>query len=188
VNRRIRIDLRLASAGILAIVTALTVLLVTAGDPKVEIAVAAEPMASGRPVAELSFKSRPVLDSTGLIESDHLVELSDHVLAVPLEQGDPLFRSALVAPDTGHHVDLLGLDLRPAAAVQGHLIAGDVIDVYAVDPFELLVTDVPVVMATTDEGSLGGGDVQLLLAVDDETATVLVAASAGELHLVRKGG
>jgi hypothetical protein len=73
-------------------------------------------------------------------------------------------------------------------AVQGQLIAGDLVDIYVTDDLEtrLLAASIKVISAEVDTVGLVGSDVALLLAVDDALAPRLVAAmQTAAIDLVR---
>jgi hypothetical protein len=186
---RLAVDSRLLGAGLLAAIAAVTVLVATRPPETTSVVVVADPVAAGTPVHAIELEERPVTDSTGLVPAADLDLFVDHVLLVDLAPGDPVFQSALSAPETASESDVMGVELPSAAAVHGALVAGDEVDVYLVsDPAVPIATSVTVVAALTDGGSLGTGDVGLLLAVDDALAASLVEAiSTDSVHLVRSG-
>jgi Flp pilus assembly protein CpaB len=91
--------------------------------------------------------------------------------------------------------NLLALEIDEAHAVLGRLNPGDAVDIYAsASPLgaptetRLIASSVYVVDATVSDSSVGGSQVQLLLAVNDELAATLTAAmNGGALDLVRVG-
>lgn len=187
-NRRLTLDSRMLAAAALAAIAALVVLAVTRPEPTTDVLVAAAPGAAGTPLAALDLGTRPVSDSGGLVSSVDREAMADHVLLVDIEAGTPVVASILADPATGAGVDVIGLELASEAAVHGMLEPGDSVDIY-VDtvPDAPVASDVPVVGVFTDGGSLGLGDVGVLLAVDDTLALVVAATDGSAIHLVRKG-
>lgn len=182
-------DSRMLAAAALAAVMAVTVLMATAPSSTVDVLVAATPAAAGSRVDSLELERRAVLDSTGLVPAADLAEVAAHTLLIDLEPGSPLVATAIEDPQGGHGIDVVGLELPSDAAVHGALVAGDEVDVYSTsDPATLIARRVVVVAVLGDGGSLGTGDIGVLLAVDDELAPTLIAAAADDaLHLVRRG-
>jgi hypothetical protein len=136
---------------------------------------------------DLSIAAAPPLP--GFVAAADLEALADHTLAARLDAGSPLLASLLVPPPQAHR-DVAALTLDPAHAVQGDLVAGDLVDIYITTSgaTELLAADVLVLAASTGRGGLEGGDTSLLLAVDTELAARLVAAvHNAEVDLVRRG-
>ena len=188
-RRTFSVDMRLIAAAALAGIAALIVLGVTAPPERVPVLVAGSPLADGVRLSELDTTSRRVEDPTGLISESAAAELSDHVLSVPLSPGEPILESLLLDPHEENRVDILGLDLEAPAAVQGRLSPGDRVDVYAAGPeVRLIAESVSVVAVERDTGTLGAGDIHILLAVEGDMAGRLIAASGTDsIHLVRRG-
>lgn len=187
---RLTVDSRMLGAALLAAVAALVVLAMTRPPDTTDVLVAVTPAAAGTRLGDAELTTRPVSDPAGLIPADELTSIADHVLAVDLDVGMPLVMSMLGSPEGAGVVDVVGLELRSDAAVHGVLVPGDSVDVYVTSsPDQPVARSVTVVGVFTDRGSLGVGDVGLLLAVDDELAPIVVGASdAGAIHLVRRGG
>lgn len=188
-NRRLTVDSRMLAAAALAAVSALVVLAVTRPEPTTEVLVASAPAAAGTPMGEIDLDTRSVADPTGLVAASTRDEFDGHVLLVDLEEGSPVTQSVLAGPETGTGVDVVGVELTSDAAVHGVLEPGDAVDVYVTSAVDgPIARGVTVVGVFTDGGSLGVGDVGVLLAVDDDLAPLVVAASDGDsIHLVRKG-
>ena len=187
---RLKVDLRLLGAGLLAATVALVVLLVTSPPERTPILSAGSDLPAGVPFNELDVELREVEDVAGLIVAEMGGGLDAHVLMAPLAAGSPIPRSLLAAPEQGRGSDLLGLDLDSAAAVHGWLHAGDLVDVYAVgDEVTRIAEDVPVVDIVIDSTSLASGRVRVVLAVGDELGTGLLTAigRGADPHLIRKG-
>ncbi len=184
-----QMDVRLLSAGLLAAVAALVVLMATAPPERTAIVVAGSDLPAGVPISELDLESRDVESTAGLIGLEDVGELGEHVLGSSLAAGSPIPRSLLFTPQSERGVDLLGLYLESAAAVHGRLRAGDVVDVYVVsEDTHLIAEAVAIVGAEVESTSVGSGRVRLLVAVaDDVGPRVLAATEAGEIHLIRKG-
>lgn len=188
-TRRLQVDLRLVFAGVLALAAGLGVHALTRPAPTVEAVVAAGPLPPGVPIADLPVATRSLPPDDGLLTRDDLAVMAGHSLATALDAGDPILRSLLVTP-SGAGFDVMALTLDPAHAVQGALAPGDLVDIYAtgIEGTIRLATEVLVLDAVLGAGGLGGSDVSLLVAVDDDLAHTLVAAArAGELDLVRRG-
>jgi hypothetical protein len=182
-------DVRLLSAGVLAAVAALVVLMATTPPERIAIVVAGSDLPAGVPIGELDLESRDVESAVGLIAFEEVGELGEHFLGSSLDVHSPVPRSLLIAPRSERGVDLMGLYLESAAAVHGRLRAGDVVDAYVVSEGTHLIAEaIPIVGAEIENTSLGSGRVRLLVAVADEVGPRLLAATeAGEIHLIRKG-
>ena len=186
--KRIQVDLRLAVAAILAVAAGAVVHAVTRPAPQVEVLVAEAPLPPGTRLGDLALAVRLMTPSPGLVLADQAASFADHSLAASLSPGDPILASLLIAPPADRP-DVAALTLDAAHAVQGDLVAGDRIDVYVsrMGVTELLAPDVLVLAATTGSGGLGGSDVSLLVAVDQELAMALVeAVHTAEIDLVRR--
>lgn len=185
--RRVQVDARLLVASLLALLAGGLVHSLTRPQPTVAVLVAAAPLAAGSRVADLDLTTRQVAAVAGFVPAAERDAFADHTLVAPLAAGDPLLTS-LLTDRPGSRPDVVALTLDPAHAVQGDLTAGDRVDVYvsADGGTRLLAGDVAVVSVAVDD-RLGGGDVALLLAVDQDTALTLVAAMrSSDLDLVRR--
>ncbi|MEA2024111.1 MAG: RcpC/CpaB family pilus assembly protein [Actinomycetota bacterium] len=180
----------------LAAVAALLVLWMTRPIPTVPILVAGSDLPAGTPLSELDLSVKNTTDAAGLVVGDEPGELADWVLVVPIASGEPILPSLLRAPEVQDAPDLIALELDRAHAVLGRIDPGDRVDIYAStsrpgEPSEtrLVASSVFVVDATISESTVNGGQIQLLLAVDDALATTLTAAmNESDLDLVRVGG
>jgi len=179
----------------LAAAAALLVLWLTRPVATVPVLVAGSDLPAGTPLSALDLSVRQTTDADGLVVGDEPGELSDWVLVAPVAAGEPLLPSLLRPPEVQSAPDLLALEIDEAHAVLGRINPGDRIDVYASTsrPGEaattrLIASSVFVVDATVTESSVNGGQVQLLLAVDDMLAATLTSAmNDGDLDLVRVG-
>lgn len=179
----------------LAAVAALLVLFVTRPPATVPVLVAASDLPAGAQLSELDVGVRQVEQAEGLVIGDELGQLDDWVLSAPLAEGEPLLASqlrpaiAVAAPNT------IAIELAAANAVLGRLGGGDRVDVYATTsapgrPAEttLIAEALYVLEARLAESNAGPDRVELLLAVDDDTARAITnAMHAGEVDLVRVG-
>jgi Flp pilus assembly protein CpaB len=179
----------------LAAAAALLVLWLTRPAPTVPVLVAGSDLPAATPISELDLSVRHTTDATGMVAGDAPGDLADWVLAAPLVAGEPLIPSLLRPPEVQTAPNLLALEIDEAHAVLGQLDPGDSVDIYASTsplgaPTEtrLIASSVYVVDANVSDSSLGGRQVQILLAVDDGLAAALTAAmNGGDLDLVRVG-
>jgi len=188
------VDRRMILGAILAAIAALGVLVLTRPPDRIPVLAAGSDLSAGRPLSELDIEVRYVESSSGLVVGDSVGELGEWSLRVPLEDGEPLLASLLLPPELVATPNVIALSLPPQNAVLGKLVAGDKVDVYLThaDGFEvsqeteLLASSVYIVEAVTSESSGSGGRVNVLLAVDDDLAAQLAAAShSGDIDLVR---
>jgi hypothetical protein len=188
------VDRRMILGAILAAIAALGVLVLTRPPDRIPVLAAGSDLSAGRPLSELDIEVRYVESSAGLVIGDSVGELGEWSLRVPLEDGEPLLASLLLPPELVATPNVIALSLPPQNAVLGKLVAGDKVDVYLThaDGFEvsqeteLLASSVYIVEAVTSESSGSGGRVNVLLAVDDDLAAQLAAAShSGDIDLVR---
>lgn len=191
-----RLDRRTLLGIGLAAGVAVLVLLITRPTPTMPVLVAGSDLPAGTPLGSLDITVREVADADGLVSGDNLGELSEWSLKIPIDAGEPLLPSVLQPPQVAAATSLLAFELDAAHAVLGQLAAGDEVDVYFTatpPPGETPTTtriaeSVYVVDAKLTESSIGAGRVDLLLAVDDELAATLTAAThSGALDLVRVG-
>jgi len=183
------VDSRIIAAALLAAVTAVVVLSATRPPETTDVLVAAAPAAAGTRVSEIQVTTRAVTRAEGLVVAAELKAVADHVLLVDLGTGSPLITDILSSPDVTSATDVIGLELSSDAAVHGILLPGDSVDLYlTTDPGDPVAIGVAVVGVFADSGTLGTGDVGVLLAVDDEIAPIVVRAAAGDaIYLVRRG-
>ena len=186
--KRVRFDLRLAVAALMALAAGLGVLALTRPQPTVEALVAGAHLPPGVPLGDLNVESRAMSAAPGLIVLDELEALSDHSLAVGIAEGELLLDSLLVPPRADRPLAAaITLDLNHA--VQGDLVPGDVVDVYATSAGETTLLAAAVVVTAVDHGSgsLGGREVSLVIAVDDSLAMEIIAAThSAAIDLVRR--
>lgn len=179
----------------LAASAALLVLWMTRPAPTTPVLVAGSDLRAGTPLSQLDVAVRHVTNTDGLVAGNEVGELSSWVLVAPLTAGEPLVPSLLRPPEVQAAPDLLALEIDSSHAVLGRIDPGDRVDVYSSTsrPGEsaetsLVAAGVFVVDAAVAESSVGGDQIQLLLAVDADLAAALTKAKyGGELDLVRVG-
>ncbi|MEN8113622.1 MAG: RcpC/CpaB family pilus assembly protein [Actinomycetota bacterium] len=179
----------------LAAIAALLVLWMTRPVATTPVLVAGANLPAGTELSQLDIAVRHVAQTDGLVVGSDIGELADWVLITPLSAGEPLLSSLLRPPEMRAAPDLLALEVDISNAVLGRIDPGDRIDVYASisrpgEPAEtrLVASGVYVVDVEVSESSVGGDQIQLLLAVDDQLATTLTEAkNGGDLDLVRVG-
>ncbi len=189
VDRRTLVGVALAAFAAVAVLTA------TRPAPTVPVLVATSDLAAGVPLAELDVGVREVADPTGLVVGDDIGQLSQWVLARPVDAGEPIVPSLLRPPETVSASSTMALSLEATHAVLGRLSPGDLVDVYVTTggPGEgktttRVATDVYLVDAVLRPSSVGEDHVDLVVAVDDPLAATLTsAAAAGTIDLVRVG-
>lgn len=188
------IDRRKVAGGILAAIAALGVLQVTKPPDRIPVLVAASALEAGQPLSDLDIAIRHVGSADGMIVGDSVGDLADWSLRVPLAEGEPLIASLLQAPELVTNPNVIALSLAAENAVLGRLVAGDKVDVYVTSATgfdseaatELLASSVYIVEAVVSDSPVDRGRVNVLLAVDDELAGRLAAAShEGEIDFVR---
>ncbi|HEX9977259.1 MAG TPA: hypothetical protein VGB41_01410 [Acidimicrobiia bacterium] len=187
--RRIHVDARFAIAGLLAVVAAVLVMVLTRPVARIPVLIAGDALPAGVPLADLPVAEALIEPIDGLVAADRASELADRTLAVPLDAGSPILLSLLV-PASGSTADVLAVTLEQANAVQGDLRPGDLVDVYVSDDegTRRIAERVGVVDATVGGGGLGGNEVAVLLAVDQALAEQVIAAMhTGAVDLVRRG-
>lgn len=189
------VDRRFIVGGLLAVVSAALVLVLTQQPQTFPVLVAEEALPAGTALGSLSVGVRHVENPDGLVEGSSLGELEEWVLSVPLEPGEPLLSSVLLPPVTLESPNVIALSLDRAHAVLGQLAAGDLVDVYVTargqgdaSSTELVAADVHVVSAFSSEASTSPGQVEVLLAVDDALAQQLASAGRSDgVDLVKVG-
>lgn len=184
--RAIRLDLRLVVASTLALVAGLAVHLATRPEPTTEVLVAAAVLPPGVPLADLEVATRSLPPLPGLVEASRLDSVAEHSLVAALAPGEPLLESLLLPP--GDLPDSVALTLDPSQAVQGDLLPGDRVDLYASDDDGTtpIAWDV-LVLSVGTAGGMAGEQVALVLAADPDLAAAIIAAAAGaRIDLVRR--
>jgi Flp pilus assembly protein CpaB len=188
------IDRRKVAGGILAAIAALGVLQVTKPPDRIPVLVAGAALEAGRPLSDLDIVIRHVATAEGMVVGDSVGDLAEWSLRVPLAEGEPLVASLMQPPELLASPNVIALSLAAENAVLGRLVAGDKVDVYVTSAAdfdsepttELLARSVYIVEAVVSESSVDRGRVNVLLAVDDELAARLAAASHdGEIDFVR---
>lgn len=189
----IRLDRRSAVGAALAVLAAAGVFALTRPPDEVPILIAASDLPAGVALDQLPLSTRRVTSSEGLVEAS--TDLTGLALSAPLTAGEPLLHS-LLRPGHGTPLpDAMALTLDVGHAAQGALVAGDHVDIYVTRSAdgsattEVVASDVRIIDAlAADEGFGAGGEVRLLLAVDDELASAMVSAGrSGEIDVVRVG-
>ena len=187
------VDRRFVIGGLLAAVAAILVLVLTSPPARTPILVAGSDLPAGTALSGLDVIVRHVTEPDGLVEGTSLGELESWVLTVPLREGEPLIASVLEPPIVLEAPHVVSLSLPKEHAVLGLLGPGDVVDVYATSndvgqqPTTTVVArDVHVIAVSEPDGPTGQGDLHILVAVDDELAARLTAASrSAGLDLVK---
>jgi Flp pilus assembly protein CpaB len=158
------------------------------------VLVAGAALEAGRPLSDLDIVVRHVATAEGMVVGDSVGDLAEWSLRVPLAEGEPLVASLMQPPELVASPNVIALSLAAENAVLGRLVAGDKVDVYVTSAAdfdsepttELLARSVYIVEAVVSESSVDRGRVNVLLAVDDELAARLAAASHdGEIDFVR---
>lgn len=184
--KAVRLDLRLMAASALALMAGLAVHLATRPEPTTEVLVAATVLPPGVPLAELEVDTRSLPPLPGLVEASRLDSVSQHSLLAALAPGEPLLESLLLPP--GDRPDSVALTLDPSQAVQGDLLPGDRVDIYASgdEGTAQIAWDVLVLSVGASSG-MAGEQVALVLAADPDLAAAIIAAAAGSrIDLVRR--
>jgi Flp pilus assembly protein CpaB len=158
-----------------------------------EVLVAATDVAGGTPLEADMLSSRSVVDPQGLVAAVDPGEFAGWQLRAPLAAGEPVPQSLLLPDARRSHPDVLALALDEDHAVLGVLVPGDRVDVYVTpdgpEPGETsLVAPGMYVIDIRDQSESFGADraARLLLAVDDDTASRIIAAiHSGDIDLVR---
>ncbi len=178
----------------LAALAALLVLWLTRPAPTTQVLVVSTDVSPGTPLSDANVSVRDVSDPTGLVLGSSIGELGEWTVAAPLVAGEPLVPSLLVPPQVASAPNVVALSLDPGHAVLGHLSSGDYIDIYRTLPgtFDTsqttvrIASSVFVIGASFEDDGINRGTVDLLLAVDEELAAVIVAAErSGEVDVVR---
>ena len=188
-----RFDRRFVLAALMAAGAAVLVLVLTQPPERSPILVAGADLPAGHVLMASDVGVRYVEDPTGLVVGDALGDLAGYSLAVPLERGQPLLAPIVRPPEVVDTPRTLALAVPIERAVLGRIAAGDRVDIYVtvVDSLvgsttELAASSVYVIASEVVDGPGSGGDVRLLLAVDDELAHRLAGAShTGALDVVR---
>lgn len=204
VPRRRRLVGRVSAGHVVMITAALLAMVLNysvlrARDDTVRIAVAAEEVPAGVPVAPDQFSFVPVrLDQdleARMLSPRDLPDVEGHIASAVIPAGAPVRRSDLRAPSAPQEQRAMSVPIEPEHAVGGALVPGDRVDVIEVRDGEAryLLTDGEV-LAVPEREPIGGGIAALntfnvTLAVDDETALALAAGiREGAIEIVRSTG
>ena len=181
------IDRRLLVGALLATLSAALVLVLTRPPETTPVLVAGGSLPAGTPLGELPVTVREVEDAAGLVVGTTLGELDAWVLTVPLSEGEPLIPSILRPPQVIVAPNVIALSLEPQHAVLGNLGPGDLVDVYVTTSggpeggaTERVASDVYVISAEIASETVARGDVDVLLAIDDELALTLASAGRSD--------
>jgi hypothetical protein len=185
--RRLRVDLRLVVAAVLALVAGLGVLALTRPPERVAVLLAADQLPSGTRVVDAALREAQVEPLDGLLLASDLEAFSDWTFDVAVPADSPL-TMAMLSPPRGITPDVVALTLERGHAVQGLLAPGDLVDIYVTNDggTGLLASRVQVVYAEIGSSGLGASDVSLLLAIDDKsmTARLVTAIHSASMDLV----
>ena len=188
------LDRRTVAGILLAALAGALVLTLTSPPTVVPVLVAGSDLPAGTPLQDLDVAVRQVSSSVGLVEGASVGELAEWTLRVPLVAGEPISPSLLVPPQVGDAPDALALSLDRANAVQGTLVAGDLVDVLVTRPAEfdsapvteIVASGVYVLEAGMGEKGFDADRVDVLLAVDTDLAVLIAnARESGTIDLVR---
>jgi Flp pilus assembly protein CpaB len=188
VSRRFHVDLRFLVAGVLALIAAGAVFVLTAPVTRISILVADDTLAPGARLGDLPIGERPMEPIPGTIAAADRQAVADLTLTVPVAAGSPILETMLASDRPTS--DVVAVTLDPGNAAQGQLLPGDLVDLYVTDDegTRLVASAVTVVDATIGAGGFAGSEVALLLAVDRGLAhAVIEGMRSGSLDLVRRG-
>ncbi|MGI9584917.1 MAG: RcpC/CpaB family pilus assembly protein [Acidimicrobiia bacterium] len=190
------LDRRMIVSGLLAAVAAVIVLVMTQPPERVPVLVAGSDLPAGTALADLDIEIRYVEAAEGMVEGTSVGDLGPWMLATSVGEGEPLLPSLLRPPAMTSAPNLLAITLGAEHAVLGQLHPGDIVDVYVTSSpsptkshsTELVAADVYVVSAVIADDAVRRGDVDILLAVNDDLAALLTAAArTGGIDLVKVG-
>ena len=180
-------------AGLVAILLNLAFL--RSGTYTVNIAVAAGPIEAGTVLNETLLDSVEVGDvgelARGLLADDALTDVYGSVLARDLQPGEPIRRSDLRPPGSTLALREYSIEVEVANAAGGSIQNTDIVDIIAVIDNQAFyaAAGLEVVRVSRDDAGLGGGDLIIVLSVDDRTALEIESARAsGSISVVRATG
>lgn len=186
-----RVDRRTWLGIALAATAALLTLSISKPAPTVDVIFAGEDLPAGVRLADLTLVTRQMPASFGMLTEQDLDAVGEWTLAEPIGQDEPILPSLLRAPALAENPDLFALAVDPSHAVLGRISAGDYVDVYVTWRDDDITTRVAeglyVVEARTDDDGFGDGEVQMLLAVDRDSAERLThAVRTGDVDIVKR--
>ncbi|NNC43287.1 MAG: hypothetical protein HKO03_08640 [Acidimicrobiia bacterium] len=175
----------------LAATAALLTLSISKPAPTVDVIFAGEDLPAGVRLADLTLVTRQMPASFGMLNEQDLDAVGEWTLAEPIGQDEPILPSLLRAPALAENPDLFALAVDPSHAVLGRISAGDYVDVYVTWRDDDITTRIAeglyVVEARTDDDGFGDGEVQMLLAVDRDSAERLThAVRTGDVDIVKR--
>ncbi len=180
-------------AGLIAILLNLAFL--RSGTDTVNIAVAATSMEAGTVLSAELIDSVEVGDAgelaRGLLTDDALAALYGSLLARDIGPGEPIRRSDLRPAGSSLALREYSIEVEAANAAGGSIQDTDVVDIIAVIDTRAfyVAAGLEVVRVSGDDGGLGGGDLIIVLSVDDRTALEIESArAAGSISVVRSTG
>ena len=166
-------------------------------DTSVQVAVAGRPLAAGTAIAaaDLSAVNLNAGDEVmaGLVRWDQVESLTGWITARPIQAGDLITRSALLAAAAPNGLKAMSIPVEAAHAAGGEIVAGDRVDVIGGTDGQarFLVTDAEVLeVAAPSGGGIGGiGSSFVVLAVDTAGSLRLAEAlDAGAIEVIRSTG
>ncbi|MBT8200216.1 MAG: hypothetical protein KJO36_06850 [Acidimicrobiia bacterium] len=186
-----RVDRRTWLGIALAATAALLTLSISKPAPTVDVIFAGEDLPAGVRLADLALVTRQMPASFGMLNEQDLDAVGEWTLAEPIGQDEPILPSLLRAPALAENPDLFALAVDPSHAVLGRISAGDYVDVYVTWRDDDITTRIAeglyVVEARTDDDGFGDGEVQMLLAVDRDSAERLThAVRTGDVDIVKR--
>ncbi|MBT8249753.1 MAG: hypothetical protein KJN81_05785 [Acidimicrobiia bacterium] len=186
-----RVDRRTWLGIALAATAALLTLSISKPAPTVDVIFAGEDLPAGVRLADLTLVTRQMPASFGMLNEQDLDAVGEWTLAEPIGQDEPILPSLLRAPALAENPDLFALAVDPSHAVLGRISAGDYVDVYVTWRDDDITTRIAeglyVVEARTDDDGFGDGEVQMLLAVDRDSAERLThAVRTGDVDIVKR--
>jgi len=180
-------------AGLVAILLNLAVL--QSGEDRINIAVAAGPMEAGTVLSAALINSVAVGDAgelaQGLLADEAVAGIYGSVLARDIQGGEPIRRSDLRPAGSSLALREYSIEVDAADAAGGSIQDTDVVDIIAVidNRAFYVAAGLDVVRVVRDIGGLGGGELVIVLSVEDHTALRIESARAsGSISVVRATG
>jgi Flp pilus assembly protein CpaB len=177
-------------AGLVAILLNLAFLRTSADT--VNIAVAASSMEAGTVLAADRLASVEVGDAAelaqGLLTEESAASLFGSVLARDIEAGEPIRRSDLRPAGSSLALREYSIEVDAAEAAGGSIQPTDIVDIIAVIDSRAFYVAAGLDVVRV-KGDTGGGELILVLSVDDRTALEIESArAAGSISVVRSTG
>lgn len=180
-------------AGLVAILLNLAFL--RSGADTINIAVARSSMVAGTVLDGNSFGAVEVGDAgelaPGLITMEAATGLYGSVLVRDIEAGEPIRQSDLREAGSTLALREYSIEVGRAEAAGGSILKTDTVDIIAVIDTRAfyVAAGLDVVRITDNDTGLGGGDLVIVLSVDDRTALEIESArAAGSIAIVRSTG